>query len=114
MSDFAFLGILLAVSAACVPVALAAASALKLERFAEHAARYAGAAVTRFGAGLLAIAALCVLLGVLPAGRLLEWWAGATACVATFGALALLSVPVVNPSSRSVAQAEPTENKAAA
>ncbi len=101
MSDFALLSILLAVSAICVPIALATASALKLDRFAETAARYAGTAVTRFGGGLLAFAALCVLLGVLPAGRLLEWWAGATACVATFGALRLLSVPVVNPSSES-------------
>ena len=109
MSDLTILAIVLAVSAAAIPVALVAASRLKLDRLVERLSNLRLlAAIAALTLGLMS---LCVLLGFVPVQAVLSWWGAIPAAIAVLGTLVLVSVAATSKPREKAAESQTTESK---
>lgn len=109
MSDLTVLAIVLASSAAAIPVALVVASKLKLDRFARRLGSpklLSGIAILTLG-----VMSLLVLLGIVPVGAILSWWGAVPAAIAVLGTLVLISVAATAKPRERVAQMQTTEHE---
>jgi hypothetical protein len=93
MSDLTALAMVLAASAAAIPVALAVASWLRLYRLAP---RLKSPRLLSVIAGFtLGIMSLCVLLGLVPVRAVLSWWGAVPGAIAVLGTLVLVSTAAI-------------------
>lgn len=110
MSDLTILAIVLAVSAAAIPLVLVVASKLKFDRLAERLSNLkllAGIATL-----VLGLMSLCVFLGFVPVEAVLSWWGAIPAAIAVLGTLVLVSVAATAKPREKAAQAQATESEA--
>jgi hypothetical protein len=109
MSDFTVLAIVLAVSAAAIPVALVAASRLRLDRFAQRLS--SPKLLSGIAALTLGVMSLCVLLGIVPLEAVFSWWGAVPAAIAVLGTLVLVSIAATSKPREKAAGAQRTESE---
>jgi hypothetical protein len=109
MSDLTVLAIVLAVSAAAIPVALFAASKLKLDRLAERLSNLK--LLAGIASAVIGLMSLCVFLGFVPVDAVLSWWGAIPAAIAVLATLVLVSVAVTAKPREKAAEAQTTESE---